>query len=33
MLRVSINVVSAFPEQSLEDVTDVFVKKNSSGRH
>lgn len=28
-----LNLVSAFPEQSLEDATDVFVKKDLSGRH
>jgi hypothetical protein len=27
-----LNLVPAFPEQSLEDATDVFVEKDSSGR-
>ena len=27
------NLVSTFPEQSLEDATDVFVKQDLSGRY
>jgi hypothetical protein len=27
------NLVSAFPEQSLEDAADVFVKQDVSGGH